>query len=267
MKLVERLWSAAFNLFCIAAFVFLVAPLLVIIPLGFNEGEFLTYPMTGYSLRWFRELFGSSQWLPPMLNSFMISLAAAFVATCLGTAAAIGLTGVRSRWRYPQLALFLMPVIMPVAVLAIGTYFAFVRLGLQNTYTGLILAHAGIGVPFVVTTVSATLKVFDERLIRAGQSLGATPFEVFRRITLPLILPGILAGAVFAFAVSFDDVVIALFLAGPDQRTLPLQMFSGMRENVSPAIAAAASFMMAVAILLLITVQLLRRKGMGSVSR
>lgn len=267
MKLLESFWSLAFNVFCVAGFVFLVAPLLVIIPLGFNEGEFLTYPMTGYSLRWFRELFGSSQWLPPMMNSFMISLAAASLATCLGTAAAVGLTGVGSTWRYPQLGLFLMPVIMPVAVLAVGTYFAFVRLGLQNTYAGLILAHAGIGVPFVVTTVSATLKSFDERLIRAGQSLGAAPFVVFRRITLPLILPGVLAGAVFAFAVSFDDVVIALFLAGPDQRTLPLQMFSGMRENVSPAIAAAASFMMAIAVLLLITVQLLRRNNIGRESR
>ncbi|MGE0238549.1 MAG: ABC transporter permease [Parvibaculaceae bacterium] len=260
MKSLEFLWAIFFHVFCLAGFAFLIVPLLVIIPLGFNAGDFLTFPMTGYSLRWYWELFGSSQWLPPMLNSFFISLVAAAIATCLGTAAALGLTRTGPILRYPQLAIFLMPVIMPVAVLAVGIYFAFVRLGLQNTFAGLILAHAGLGAPFVVTTVGATLKGFDERLVQAGQSLGASPATVFRRITFPLVLPGILSGAVFAFAVSFDDVVIALFLAGPDQRTLPLQMFSGMRENTSPAIAAAAAFMMVIAVLLLVTVQLLRRR-------
>ena len=261
MRAIEILWAGLFRLFCGATLVFLVLPLLVVAPLAFNDSDFLTYPMRGFSLRWIEEILLSDQWLPPIRNSLFISTCAALIATMLGTAAALGLSKTRTFWRAPQMGLFLMPVVMPIAVLAVGTYLAFVRWGLQGTFAGLILVHAGLGVPFVVTTVAATLKGYDERLFRAALSLGAPPLTAFRQVTLPLILPGVLAGTVFAFSVSFDEVITSLFLAGPSQRTLPLQMFSGMRENVSPAIAAAALFMMVTAVLLLLTVEWLRRRA------
>jgi putative spermidine/putrescine transport system permease protein len=152
-------------------------------------------------------------------------------------------------------------MIVPLVITAVGVYFFYAPLGLTHSYTGLILAHTALGAPFVVITVSATLAGFDHSLTRAAASLGAAPVTVFFRVTLPLILPGVISGALFAFATSFDEVVIALFVAGPEQRTLPRQMFSGIRENISPTIAAVATILVVVAVALLTATELLRRRS------
>jgi putative spermidine/putrescine transport system permease protein len=159
------------------------------------------------------------------------------------------------------MAFLISPMIVPVVITAVGMYFFFANLGLNNTYFGIILAHTALATPFVVITVTATLTGFDQSLIRAGASLGAPPMTVFRKVTFPLILPGMISGALFAFVTSFDEVVVVLFIASPDQRTLPKQMFSGIREQISPTITAAATLLVLSAAVMLVTVELLRRRS------
>jgi putative spermidine/putrescine transport system permease protein len=197
----------------------------------------------------------------PLRNSVAIALATTALATVLGTLAALGLTRLRSRARGIVMGLVLSPLIIPVVITAVGTYFMFAPLGLTNSFTGLVIAHTVVAVPFVVITVAATVQGFDANLLRAAASLGASPTTVFRRVMLPLILPGVTSGAVFAFAASFDEIVISLFLAGPQQRTLPLQMLSGVREEISPAITAVATMLVILSALLLAVVELLRRRS------
>ncbi len=260
-SLPERAGTLIFRLFCGLVFLFLVLPLLAIVPLSFNAGSFLTYPLTGLSLRWYAELFASDRWLGPFQNSLVLALLTTVSATVLGTVGALGLTRLRPGVRHAVGALVLSPLIVPVVITAVGTYFLFAPLGLTNNFAGLVLAHTVLAVPFVVITVSATLHGFDVTMVRAASSLGAPPLTVFRRVMLPLILPGVVSGAVFAFATSFDEIVIALFLAGPSQRTLPLQMLSGVREEISPTITAAATLLVILSTLLLAATELLRRRA------
>ena len=241
--------------------VFLLAPIVAIAPLSFSAGSFLQYPLPGLSLRWYADFFTSDFWLPALGNSIVVAIPATLLATTLGTAAAVGLWLARFPLRGIVTALLLAPMVMPIIVVAVGVYFAFAAVGLANSYTGLILAHAALGAPFVVVTVQATLAGFDRTLARAGASLGAGSWTVFRRIMLPLILPGVASGALFAFATSFDEVVVAFFLAGPGQRTLPRQMFSGINENISLTIAAAATMLVLLSVALMAAVEYLRRRG------
>lgn len=246
---------------CVLVFVFLLVPVLAVVPLSFNAGSFLTYPMAGFSMRWYEDFFTSPRWLPSLWNSVFIGTIATAIATVLGTAAALGLDRMGGLARQLLNALFLMPVVVPVVVIGSSLYALFAALGLTASYLGVILAHALLGAPFVVITVAATLSGFDRGLLRAALSLGATPFQAFRWITLPLILPGVVSGAIFAFATSFDEIVVTLFLAGPGQRTLPLQMFDGVREQISPTITAAASLLFLISVALVVAVELLRRRS------
>ena len=241
--------------------VFLVAPIVIIVPLSFSSGSFFYYPLPGFSLRWYRDFFTSSFWLPSVWNSLIVGSAATLTATALGTMAALGIWRARFPGQALVLALLISPMVVPVIIVAVGVYFAFAPLGLTDGYSGLILAHTTLAVPFVVVTVLATLSGFDRTLIRAAESLGASPIATFRRVTLPLILPGVLSGAVFAFAASFDEVVVALLMAGPGQRTLPRQMFAGINDNISLTIAAAATMLIAISLVLMIAVGLLRRRS------
>lgn len=246
---------------CGAVLVFLLMPVLAVIPLSFNAGSYLTYPMSGVSIRWYEDFFTSPRWLPSLWNSLLIGTVATTIATILGTAAALGLDRMGGLPRQILNALFLMPVVVPVVVIGGSLYALFAALGLTASYLGLILAHALLGAPFVVITVAATLSGFDRRLLHAALSLGATPSQAFRRVTLPLILPGVISGALFAFATSFDEIVVTLFLSGPQQRTLPLQMFDGVREQISPTITAAATLLFLVSIVLVAVVEWLRRRS------
>ena len=257
----QRLWRALFLMFCAGVLLFLILPILAIVPLSFNEAAFLTYPIPGWSLRWFRAFLNSDMWLLSVKNSLIVAFATTVLATVLGTLAALGLTRASFPGKALVMALLISPMIVPLVITAVAMYFLFSRVNLVNSYSGLILAHTVLAAPFVVITVTSSLQGFDRTLARAGASLGAPPVTVFFRVTLPLILPGVVSGALFAFATSFDEVVVALFLAGPEQRTLPRQMFSGIRENISPTIAAVATLLIVVAVLLLMALELLRRRA------
>ncbi len=256
-----RVWNGFFNFYGAAMLLFLVVPVLVIVPLSFNAGSFLSYPLAGFSLRWYREFFHSSEWLSSLGNSLLIAPLATVLATVLGVLASVGLVRGEFRGKSLVMAVLISPMIAPVVIVAVGMFFFFARLSLLNSYIGLVLAHAVLGVPFVVITVTAVLKNYDQNLTRAAASLGAPPLLAFRRVTLPLIAPGVFSGALFAFATSFDEVIVTLFLASPRQRTLPLQMFAGIRENLDPTIAAAATMMVAAALLLLVVMEILRRRA------
>jgi putative spermidine/putrescine transport system permease protein len=257
----ERFWRAVLYVTSGLVLFFLMAPILAIVPLSFNSGTFLTYPLDGLSFRWYDAFIASEQWMRALKNSFVIGLSAATLATVLGTLAALGLTRADFRGKGIVMAILLSPMIVPVVIVAVGFYFFFAPLGLTASYSGLILAHTALGTPFVVVTVAATLKGFDDNLARASASLGAAPVTTFFRVILPLIAPGVFSGALFAFATSFDEVVVVLMVAGPEQRTLPREMFSGLRENISPTITAVATIMILVSVLMLASLELLRRRN------
>lgn len=247
---------------------FLVLPLLVIIPLSFNAEPYFTFTEgmlrlegEAYSLRWYRSIVENPEWGKAIVNSFIIGVFATLVATVLGTLAALGLNHPRLPFRQAISALLISPMVTPVIIVAVGVFFFYSTMGLAQTHLGLILAHAMLGAPFVVITVTATLAGFDQTLMRAASSLGAGPLTAFMRIQLPLISPGVLTGALFAFIASFDEVVVVLFLGGVDQRTIPRQMWSGIREEISPTILAIATLLIVFAILLLLAVELLQRRS------
>lgn len=240
---------------------FLVLPIAAIVPLSFSAGSFLHYPLPGLSLRWYRDFFTSEFWLPSVGNSAIIGVTATALATILGTLAAIGLWRAKFPGRSLVFALVMFPMMAPVVIVAVAVYFAFAQVGLANTYLGIILAHTALGAPFVVVTVYATLSGFDPTLARAAASLGASPLAAFRRVTLPLILPGVVSGALFALGTSLDEVVVVLFMAAPEQRTLPREMFAGINDNISLTITAAATMLVVLAVGLMLTVAWLQRRG------
>jgi putative spermidine/putrescine transport system permease protein len=257
----ERIWLAVLWVSACAVLFFLMAPILAIIPLSFNEGQFLTYPLQGFSLKWYAEFFTDDAWIRSLKNSVIIGVVATILATVLGTLASLGLVRARFRGKEFLMAVLLSPMIVPMVITAVGFYLFFAPYGLTGSYLGLILAHTALASPFVVITVTATLQGFDMNLARAAAGLGANPITVFRRVMLPLIAPGVASGALFAFATSFDEVVVVLLVAGPDQRTLPREMFSGIRENISPTITAVATILIVFSTLLLVSLEMLRRRN------
>jgi putative spermidine/putrescine transport system permease protein len=257
----DQAWDYALWAICVLVLAFLILPILIIVPLSFSSGTFLTFPLPGLSLRWYQEFFTSAPWQLSLRNSLIVASATTALATALGTLAALGLTRARLPAQTLLMGLIVSPMVVPLVIVAVGVYFAYAPFGLTSSLLGLTLAHTALAAPFVVITVSATLQGFDPTPARAGASLGASPVVVFRRIILPLILPGVISGALFAFVTSFDEVVLALFVTGPAERTLPRQMFNGIRENISPVIAAAASFVILISVLLLTVLELLRRRN------
>lgn len=250
-----------------AVLFFLILPILVIVPLSFNAEPFFSFTPgmlrlepEAWSLRWYERIFTTGNWLLAIKNSFMIGLAATVIATTLGTMAAVGLVSDAMPQRRLITAILLSPMIVPLIIVAAGMFFFYTRFNLVATHTGLIVAHAALGVPFVILTVTATLAGFDQSLYRAGLSLGASPFKVFRDVVIPIIRPGVASGALFAFVTSFDEVVLVLFLAGPEQRTIPREMFAGLREQINPTILAVATLLILLSLALLFTLEMLRRR-------
>jgi putative spermidine/putrescine transport system permease protein len=248
----------ALRLVCVGVLGYLLLPILVIIPLSFSDSSFLVYPIPAWSTKWYQNLFGSTEWARAAKNSFIVAPAATVIATVLGTLAAVGMARTRFAFKGVLMSLLIAPMVVPIIVVGVGTYLFFAPLGLGDSYTALIIVHAALGAPFVLTTVLATLQGFDQNLLRASLSLGENPLRSFFRITLPVIAPGVISGALFAFATSFDEVVVALFLAGPEQLTLPRQMFNGIRENISPTIAAVATLLIVFTTSLLLALEWLR---------
>jgi len=256
--LADKLGWWALRLLSVALLAFLLVPILVIIPLSFSASSFLAYPMPGWSLQWYHNLFTSDDWVRAAKNSFIVAPAATLIATVLGTLAAVGLARVQFAGKGLLMSLLIAPMVVPIVVVGVGTYLFFARIGLADTYLGLILVHAALGAPFVVTTVLATLQGFNHNLVRASLSLGAGPVQTFFRVTLPVIAPGVISGALFAFATSFDEVVVTLFIAGPTQVTLPRQMFTGIRENITPTIAAVATLLIIFTTCLMLVLEWIR---------
>ena len=284
----ERAWYWAYRVICGLIFLFLIAPVLVVIPLSFNAEPYFTFTEKmlafdpeGYSLRWYDTLltFGhlspdgprdwdwwaqawrESTWIQVTKNSLIIGVFSTLLATVLGTLAALGLSRPEMPYRKAAMAILISPMIVPLIITATGLFFFYSATGLAGTYTGIILAHATLGIPFVIITVTATLVGFDHTLTRAAASLGASPARAFFTITMPLILPGVISGALFAFVTSFDEVVVVLFIAAFDQQTIPRQMWNGIREQLSPAILSVATILVVVSIGLLTVVELLRRRS------
>lgn len=250
----------ALIVYCTGVFLFLLAPLAAVIPLSFNSTSFLSYPLSGLSLRWYEDLFRSPRWFHALGNSVTVAVATTALATTLGTFAALGLMRMPPRHRSLLSAFLISPLIVPTIVTAIAAYFLYAPLGLTQSVAALILSHTVLATPFVVIVMTATLQTFDISLLRAGASLGASPARVLIKVLLPLIMPGVLAGAVFAFMTSFDEIITAILLAGPSQRTLPLQMFNGVREQISPTITAAATLLTIASISLLGSLALWRSR-------
>jgi len=284
----ETLWYYSFRFICGAIFLFLILPVVIVVPLSFNIEPYftftqgmLTFDPAAFSLRWYQDIFqngmadpsqvfgwnwivdswNNAQWVHSTKNSFFIAILVTILATTLGTLAALGLSQSDLPYRGAIMGILISPMIVPLIITAAGMYFFYSDVGLAQTYTGIILAHTALGTPFVVITVTATMISFDRSLIRAGSNLGAPPHTVFFKVIMPLILPGVISGGLFAFITSFDEVVAVLFLSGFEQRTIPRQMWSGIREQISPTILAVATILVFISICLLTMVELLRRRS------
>ena len=264
----QRVWYYTFRVICAAIFFFLIALILVIIPLSFNAQDFFTFTPEmlsldpeGFSLKHYRDFFTNDDWQGALYNSLRIAPVATVLSLSFGTLAAIGLSQSHVPFRRAIMAVLISPMIVPLIISAAGMYFFYSRVGLQGTYWGVVLAHAALGIPFVIITVTATLVGFDRSLTRAAASMGANPITTFFKVQMPLILPGVVSGGLFAFITSFDEVVVVLFVGSAGQKTLTWQMFTGLREQISPTILAVATILVVFSICLLIVVEMLRRRS------
>jgi len=240
---------------------FLMAPTLVVVPMSFTASNALTFPPQGLSTRWYEKMLTDPQWSTGFVNSAQVALLTAVFATALGTLAALGTVRGRFPGRGAVNGLILSPLIVPVIIIAIGMFSIFVRWKIAGSLVGLVLAHTALAVPFVVVNVATSLRTVDRNLELAAQSLGAGPIRTFRRITLPLILPGVLAGGLFAFITSWDEVVVSIFLTSARFRTLPVEMWEQVRQVVDPTVAAVATTLLVVTTTILLFAFVARRQG------
>lgn len=238
---------------------FLLLPTIVIVPLSFTSGTTINFPPEGFSTRWYRAILEDEAWQSATLTSLEVALLTMVAAVCLGTAAALALDRGSIPGRSLVRGAVLTPLVTPVIVLAIGMFMTFVPLGLAGNYAGLVIAHTVLALPFVVITVTASLQTVNPNLELASLGLGAPPWRTFRRITLPLILPGVAAGAVFAFITSWDEIVAAIFLTTASLRTIPVLVWGQVRTELSPAIAAVGTILIMVSVTGLGLISLARR--------
>ena len=275
----QKTWHYGLRILCGIIFFFLVAPIFAIIPLSFSAGDFFTYTEgmltlqpDAYSLKHYDDALTNPEWTTAIWNSFRIAIPATILAVALGTLAAIGLSQSHVPGRRAIMAILISPMIVPLIISALGMFFFYAPLGnfLQNSlsipqnwveYIKVVLAHTVLGVPFVIITVTATLVGFDRSLTRAAANMGAGPLRTFFKVQMPLILPGVISGALFAFITSFDEVVVITIIGSQQVQTLPWQMFVGLREQISLTILAVATLMVSFSIVLLIALELLRRRN------
>ena len=265
-----RIWHYTYLTFCGLVFFFLIAPLFVILPLSFNAEQYIHFSAKmlaldpeGFSLRWYEDMiYGTKNpWGLATKNSLIIAFFATIGSTILGTVAALGLSSRHMPYKAAFMALLISPMIVPLIISGTAIFFFMAKVGLAATHTGIVLSHIILGTPLVVITVTATLSGFDHSVTRAAASLGSNPVNTFMKITLPLIMPGVISGALFAFVTSFDEVVVVLFLAGLENTTIPIQMWVGLREQLSPTIMAVATCLIVMSTLILVTAELLRRRS------
>jgi putative spermidine/putrescine transport system permease protein len=220
--------------------------------MSFTEARTFGFPPEGFTFAWYSNFFADAQWYDALYTSLRIAVIVSVVSVVVGTAAAFGL--VRGRFRGKQLiqAFILTPTIVPVVITAVGIFALYLRWRISGTMLGFVLAHTALAIPFVVVTVSASVRTFDRSLERAAANLGAGPWTTFRTVTFPIIRPGVISGALFAFITSFDEVVVSLFIQSPMVRTLPVQMFSSVTREIDPTIAAASSMIVVFTTMLII---------------
>ena len=277
----QRTFYYLYLFFCGTVFFFLIAPLVAIVPISFSQSPFMVFTdgmlafppdPEAWSFRWYRYMVGictdknlttpcSNKWMVGTVNSFFIGFTATFIATALGTLAALGLSRPHMPFKGIIMSILISPMIVPLIITSAGMFFFYARYNLVYTFTGIIMAHVALATPFVVITVTATLVGFDMNMVKASQSLGAKPTRTFFKVIMPLILPGVISGALFAFITSFDEIVIVMFMASLDQVTIPRQMWSGIRQEISPVILCMATCLVVLSIFLLTTVELLRRRS------
>ncbi len=265
-----RIWHYIYLTICTSVFIYLVAPLFVIFPLSFTSDEFLMFSEgmkrldpDAFSTRWYKDMVWGTKnpWGLAAKNSLMVAFFATIGSVLIGTLAAVGLSSRHMPYKGIIMAILISPMIVPLIISGVAIFFFMAKVGLAATHTGIIIAHIILGTPFVVITVTATLSGFDHSVTRAAASLGSTPINTFMKITLPLILPGVISGGLFAFVTSFDEVVVVLFLAGLENTTIPIQMWIGLREQLSPTILAVATCLIIMSTLILVTAELLRRRS------
>ena len=265
-----RIWHYTYLTICGLVFFFLIAPLFVILPLSFNAEQYIHFSEKmlaldpdGFSLRWYKDMIWGTKnpWGLAAKNSLMIAFFSTIGSVIIGTLAAVGLSSRHMPFKGLIMAILISPMIVPLIISGVAIFFFMAKVGLAATHTGIILAHIILGTPFVVITVTATLSGFDHSITRASASLGSSPLNTFMKVTLPLILPGVISGGLFAFVTSFDEVVVVLFLAGLDNTTIPIQMWVGLREQLSPTILAVATCLILLSTLILVTAELLRRRS------
>lgn len=255
----NRHTNLALRLFSVLVGSFLVAPVLVVVPLSFTDKDSFEFPPPGWSLRYYERFFTDPAWREPVLTSLKVAIIVTVIATVIGTPASFAITRSRRRGVAVLQGFLMAPMIVPNVIIALAIYAVFLRWDLVGTVEGLVLAHVVLALPFVVITVSAGLRAVDSRLELAAASLGASPPTIFRRVTLPLIAPGVLSGAVFAFVTSFDEAVISLYLQSPHLRTLPVQMFTSVTADVDPTIAAGSTVIIVVTTALILLPDFLKR--------
>jgi putative spermidine/putrescine transport system permease protein len=265
-----RIWHYTYLVICGLVFFFLIAPLFVILPLSFNAEQYIHFSEKmlaldpdGFSLRWYKDMIWGTKnpWGLATKNSLIIAFFATIGSTILGTVAALGLSSRHMPYKAAFMALLISPMIVPLIISGTAIFFFMAKVGLAATHTGIILSHIILGTPFVVITVTATLSGFDHSVTRAASSLGSNPVNTFMKVTLPLITPGVISGALFAFVTSFDEVIVVLFLAGLENTTIPIQMWVGLREQLSPTILAVATCLIIMSTLILVSAELLRRRS------
>ena len=266
----QKVGYYSFLTYCGLVFFFLIAPLFVILPLSFNAEQYIHFSAKmlaldpeGFSLSWYEDMiYGTKNpWGLATKNSLIIAFFATIGSTVLGTVAALGLSSRYMPYKAAFMALLISPMIVPLIISGTAIFFFMAKVGLAATHTGIVLSHIILGTPFVVITVTATLTGFDHSVTRAAASLGSNPVNTFMKITLPLIMPGVISGALFAFVTSFDEVVVVLFLAGLENTTIPIQMWVGLREQLSPTIMAVATCLIVMSTLILVSAELLRRRS------
>lgn len=238
-----------FNLVVWLIALFLLVPTLIAVPISFSSGSTIAFPPEGFTFKWYGDVLTSRDWQEATTNSLVVALLTTALSLVLGTLAALGLHQAEFRGKTLVLGLLLSPLVTPVIVVSIGIYMVFARWGLVGTYAGLVLSHTALALPFVLVSVLASLKTVNPSLALASVGLGATPWFTFRRVTLPLIAPGVISGAIFAFITSWDEVVIALFLTDVPSRTVPVMIWSQVRAMLDPSTTVVGALLIAVSAL------------------
>ncbi len=251
--------STIFYGFCVFVLIFMIMPNFVVFPISFSKATYLEFPPKELSLRWYHDYFNRPEWVDATIRSFQIAIVVTFVSVILGSLAAYGLV----RGRFPGKnflnSLIISPMVAPILVTAVAVFIFFSKLGLTGSFAGFIIAHTVVATPFVVIVMSAALRGLDIELEQAAMSLGANRFTTLRRVVFPMAIPGMLSSGLFAFLISFDELIIAIFISTPTMDTLPKRLWEGIRTEINPTIASVSVMLILVSIFVLVSVGLVRR--------